>query len=150
MRMNRFRLIPIAGLLLILSGITGCLDFGDDWNTTTPTTEQRQASLRFVKLDPNDTTLKILGVKYIGSGIDKAIWLKLQVANDADFLQKYPATLVEHTQYGKSSHHEAWWKLGEATNVTAYQYTVTTNRLAYMWIQQRDKDHVVYIQSNER
>lgn len=150
MRLTMIKIIQSVGLLLMLLSMAGCLDFGDDWNTTTPTTEQRQASLRFVKLDPNDTTLKILGVKYIGSGIDNAIWLKLQVANDTDFLQKYPATPIITTQHEKPDYKEAWWALGSATNVATYQYAVTTHRLAYVWIQQHDDGQVVYIQSNER
>ena len=68
----------LIALAIFLSVLTGCLDFGEDEETISPTKDQVSRCRSEMYLNPS---IKItpLGFKLEGSGIDDAIWFKFKI-----------------------------------------------------------------------
>jgi len=98
-------------LVVIVSTTVGCLSFGTDEETTSPT--ESQVSRCRTEMYLNDA-LKItpLGYKLLGSGIDDQIWFKFRVDVN-DLSQVFDTSVVDTSSFEKFVMHErdelAWW-----------------------------------------
>lgn len=70
------RIVLVTALLMALS-LTGCLEFGEDVETTAPTQAQVDRCRSDMYLN-RLTKITPLGYKLEGSGIDDAIWFKFE------------------------------------------------------------------------
>lgn len=137
-------------LLLSLLGLSACLSFGEDWTTTTPTPEQRVYALQFVGLDPQDKSIRVVGVHFLGSGIDSAIWLKLETPPEATPFSGEPLSHEAHYSYSADSmSHLPWWD-PRGRQGTRYVYPVTSYRNANVFVVSEANRQVWYITSFEQ
>ena len=127
---------------------TGCLDFGDDINTTSPTKKQIDDCISRMYLNPS---LKIepVGYMYQGSGMDDAICLKFYTdTNDIDtifakiFVDK--SKFAEGFTFSQDPADLNWW---DTANKTFYgaQIELPNNKFMNVGIEKVDDKYAVYI-----
>jgi hypothetical protein len=112
-------------LLILLSlSIFSCLDFGLDYNSTEPSYERISQAKQILYLQPQ-LEMEILGMKYLGSGIDDALWFAFHVSGksmeDIFLPELLSMDVIQKNQ--KPQHEEGldWWN-DQGENWTSYQY----------------------------
>jgi len=104
--MRKYNLFNTILLLMLSAVFTGCLDFGKDEETTSPTKSQVSRCHARMYLNPS---IKITPVafKFLGSGIDDAIWFKFK-ADVSDLHKIFDSKVVDTSRfkYGFSFIHE--------------------------------------------
>lgn len=104
--------------LLLLSG-TGCLNFGSDIETNSPTEEQITFCREVMHIS-DGIDIEPLGIRILGSGIDDAVWFKFETAEsdlsalfDEEFV---PADSLEgDVTFHSGEEMPEWWDAGNRT-----------------------------------
>jgi len=139
-------------LLLITISFTGCLDFGNNEETTSPTEAQVERCRAEMYLNPS---MKItpLGFKLEGSGIDDAIWFKFET-DITDLHQIFDSNIVDSYKFENdyTSIYEVngldWWDVKEKKLIGG-QVELPNVRFMNVGIEKKEKGYVVYIMWHE-
>ena len=89
--MKKACLVLLGSLFLI--SLSGCLDFGEDEETTTPNETQISRCVAEMYLNPSNK-ITPLGYKLLGSGIDDSIWFKFKT-DSTDLSKIFDTTVVD-------------------------------------------------------
>jgi len=138
-------------LLLILS-LAGCLDFGKDEETTSPTKAQVARCRSEMYLNPS---MKItpLGFKLEGSGIDDAIWFKFKT-NIVDVQEIFDGKVVDTSKFEDyfTFTHEMnelkWWDV-KGKKLLGGQVELPNVRFMNVGVEKTNDGYVVYIMWHE-
>jgi len=142
----------IALLQLFSFMFMGCLDFGEDEETTSPDQTQVNRCRSEMYLNPS---MKItpLGFKLEGSGIDDAIWFKFKT--DVSDVQKiFDIKVVDTSKFktGFTFIHEMkelkWWDV-KNKELLGGQVELPNVRLMNVGIEKNDEGCLVYIMWHE-
>ncbi len=141
----------LIGLLLILS-LAGCLDFGKDEETTSPTKAQVARCRSEKYLNPS---MKItpLGFKLEGSGIDDAIWFKFKT-NIVDVQEIFDGKVVDTSKFEEyfTFTHEMnelkWWDV-KGKKLLGGQVELPNVRFMNVGVEKTNDGYVVYIMWHE-
>ncbi len=143
----------LIALLPILSFMfTGCLDFGKDEETTSPTKAQVSRCRSEMYLNPS---MKItpLGFKIEGSGIDDAIWFKFKTdASDVDKIFDSKVVNTSKFKDGFTFIHKMdelkWWDV-RGKKLLGGQVELPNVRFMNVGIEKNDEGYLVYIMWHE-
>ena len=150
--MSKRKTLHILACCIFAVLSNGCLDFGDDIQTTTPSKKQIDDCIHRMHLNPS---LKIEPVGYMfqGSGIDDAIWFKFYTdSNDIDkiFLKKFvdKAKFKEGFTFSQDRADLKWWG---SSNKTFYgaQVELPKSKFMNVGIEKIDDKYAVYIMWHE-
>ena len=138
-------------LLLILS-LAGCLDFGKDEETTSPTKAQVARCRSEMYLNPS---MKItpLGFKLEGSGIDDAIWFKFKT-NIVEVQEIFDDKVVDTSKFEDNFTftHEMnelkWWDV-KGKKLLGGQVELPNVRFMNVGVEKTNEGFVVYIMWHE-
>ncbi|MFT5836609.1 MAG: hypothetical protein ACI9ZV_000105 [Candidatus Azotimanducaceae bacterium] len=138
--------------LLAIISITGCLDFGNDEETTSPTKAQIDRCRHEMYLNPS-IRMTPLGFKLEGSGIDDAIWLKFKT--DVLNLQKiFDDKVVDATKFKEDftliseMSGLKWWDV-QGKNLLGGQVELPNARFMHVGVEKNYENFVVYIMWHE-
>lgn len=110
-------------LAVILLPSLGCLNFGDDVSTTTPTPAQIARCRAEMYLSP-DSNIAAKGFHLLGSGIDDAIWFRFTAETDAIANVFQPehvdVTTMQPAEELESGPEETWWSTTDALQGARY------------------------------
>ena len=145
---NRFLGLHPSGSLVF----TGCLDFGEDEQTTTPTKDQLSRCRVEMYLKPS---MKItpLGYKLEGSGIDDAIWFKFKT-DVSDLKEIFDSKVVDTSKLkdGFAFAHDMdgvkWWDT-KGKDFLGGQVELPNARFMNVGIEKNDDGYLVYIMWHE-
>ena len=140
-------LLPIFSLML-----TGCLNFGKDEETTSPTKDQVSRCRSEMYLNPS---MKItpLGFKLGGSGIDDAIWFKFKT-DISDLHEIFDGSVVDASRFkdGFTFTHEMdklkWWDV-KGKKLLGGQVELPNVRFMNVGVEKNNEGYVVYIMWHE-
>lgn len=141
------RIYSLIVLLTVLP-FTGCLDFGKDEETTSPTKVQINNCISKMYLNPS---LKItpLGFKLEGSGIDDAIWFKFKT-DVAEVQDIFNSKVVDTSKFKNdfSFIHDMskvkWWNT-KGKKFFGVQVELPNVKYMNVGIEKVDDGYVVYI-----
>ncbi len=145
-----YQLIALSLMLVFM--LTGCLDFGNDEETTTPTEAQLSRCRAEMYLNPS---MKItpLGYKLEGSGIDDVIWFKFKI-DVLDLQEIFDGKVVDTSKFkeGFTLIHEMrelkWWDV-QSKNLFGGQVELPNVKFMNVGIEKNDEGYVVYIMWHE-
>lgn len=130
----------------------GCLDFGKDEETLTPTQSQVQRCR--AEMYVNDTVnITPLGFKLEGSGIDDAIWFKFK-ADANDLAQVFDTTVVDVDKFEESAHvmpvlkDVEWWDV-EGKSLLGGRVALPHARFMNVGAEKVDGGYVIYVMWHE-
>lgn len=132
--------------------ISGCLDFGNDEETTSPNKAQIERCRSEMYLNPS-MQITPLGYKLEGSGIDDAIWFKFKT-NISDVNNIFDSKVVDTATFkaGFIFVHEMkelkWWDV-KNKNLLGGQVELPDVRFMNVGIEKNDDGYVVYIMWHE-
>lgn len=140
-------------LIAIIFSITlsGCLNFGQDEETTFPTPDQISRCFTEMYLNP-DLKLRPLGYKLEGSGIDDGIWFKFET--NADISEIFNSIIVDTTKFVQNTPllYEVkglkWWDI-TGKSLLGGQVELPNARYMNIGIEKKENIHVVYIMWHE-
>jgi len=140
----------IAGLLIITS-CAGCLKFGDDEETTSPTSAQVDRCRREMYINPS-VELTPLGYKLLGSGIDDAIWFKFPTSS-THLTEVFDGKVVDTAKFETPFTHirmkdVKWWDV-EGKTLLGAQVSLPNARFMNVGVQKTDAGFVIYIMWTE-
>lgn len=139
-------------LLVPLIAVTGCLKFGEDEETTTPTTTQVNRCKSEMYLNPS-VKITPLGFRLEGSGIDDAIWFKFKT-NSTEFSQVFDANIVDITKFKKDftfpyeMKELDWWDI-KGKSLFGAQVSLPNARFMNVGVEETDTGYVIYIMWHE-
>lgn len=91
------RVLTLLLTFVITLSLAGCLSFGEDIETTTPTPAQLAKCKSELYLN-SKTTIQPLGLYLVGSGIDDALWFKFH--SDAPTIQEiFDAKVIDTNKF---------------------------------------------------
>jgi len=137
----------LIALLLALS-FAGCLEFGKDEETTTPTKAQVDRCRSEMHLAPS-AKITPLGLKLEGSGIDDVIWFKFKTSS-ANLAEIFDSTIVDTSRFANEFTfvHEMnqlkWWDVkGKA--LFGGQVSLPNARFMNVGVKKTEEGYVIYI-----
>ena len=128
----------------------GCLSFGTDEETTSPT--ESQVSRCQTEMYLNDA-LKItpLGYKLLGSGIDDSIWFKFRVDVN-DLSQVFDTSVVDTSSFENFVMYErdelAWWDV-KGKELVGGEISLPNARYMHIGAEKIDGGYIIYIMWTE-
>lgn len=139
-------------LFIFLSGISGCLDFGEDVQTEKPTASQVSFCRKIMYLNPG---LKItpLGFKLLGSGIDDAVWFKFKT-EETSLSRIFDTTVMDVTGFAENfrfwsaSDDLSWWDV-ENKIFTGGAVSLPAVKVMNVGLEKTETGYVVYIMWHE-
>jgi len=149
MRALRSMVVLLVGLAV---GSTGCLDFGNDEETTAPTKAQVDRCRAEMYLNP---AMKIvpLGFQLEGSGIDDVIWFKFRT-DVSDWKEVFDPKTVDVSGFNNDFTHRRapnglkWWDV-KGKRLTGGQVELPNVRFMHVGIEKDGAEYVVYIMWHE-
>ncbi|MBN1888771.1 MAG: hypothetical protein JW850_12320 [Thermoflexales bacterium] len=149
MKKSPYTLAIMTTLLCVAA--MGCLDFGQDEETTTPTESQVSRCRAEMYLNPT-VNITPLGFKLEGSGIDDAIWFKFETDAD-DLAQVFDTSVVDLSKFKEGySLSElkgvAWWDVG-GKNLWGGPVALPHVRYMSVGAEKIEGGYVVYVMWNE-
>jgi len=127
--------------------ITGCIDFGKDMETTSPTDQQVSKCKEIMCLN-QDLNLEPLGLKSYGSGIDDAILFKFKTSAksmedifDTDSVDT--SSFSEDYSFREEKGLE-WWDVTDK-KFTGGQVSLPNAKYMNVGLQEEDEGFIVYI-----
>jgi hypothetical protein len=143
-------MLRIVAALAAMAGLTACLSFGPNAETTTPTAEQVARCRAEMYLSP-DLKLEPKGFKLI-QGIDDAIWFKF-VTPRQPLSQVFRSEIVDTARFKAlvglaDSHAPSWWDVNGKRLVGG---SVSLPNVRSMWvaIEEGDEQLTVYVSWHE-
>lgn len=143
----RNTLIISSVIILIIYVYVNYIFFGDDVNTISPTPEQVERCRNEMYLNKN-ISIEPLGFKYIGSGIDDAVWFKFRT--DGNIVDLFSSEVVDFKlfsdKYSMTSHSEIeWWNV-ESKILFGGQISLPNNKIMNVGIDKKNENvSIVYI-----
>ncbi len=141
------KIFILTALFFFATTLMGCLKFGEDEETTTPTTAQVSRCFSEMYLNPS-LELRPLGYKLEGSGIDDGIWFKFETS--VDISQIFNSTIVNVSKFerGFTFLHEMkelkWWDVA-GKSFLGGQVELPNARYMNVGIEKKGAGYVVYI-----
>lgn len=147
--MNIFRLLMLLAVVLSCSG---CLEFGNDEETSSPTKKQVDRCRSEMYLNPS-MQITPLGYKLEGSGIDDAIWFKFKTdVSEAQEIFDIKVVDTSKFQIGFSFIREMtelrWWDV-KNKELLGGQVELPNVRFMNVGIEKNNEGFVVYIMWHE-
>jgi len=148
------KLILLPGIIVCIA-LSGCLNFGKDEETTSPTPEQIARCFSEMHLNPN-LKLQPLGYRLEGSGIDDGIWFKFET--EANISEIFKSSIVDITKFTENSNyiHSSemkklkWWDTAGKTLMGGQvELPLPNARYMNIGIEKKGKSNVVYIMWHE-
>jgi len=142
----------LVTILLLAVFCTGCLDFGEDEETTSPTNAQ-VARCRSEMYLNRSVQLTPLGYKLLGSGIDDAIWFKFK-PESTDLTEIFDNTVVDTFEFKSpfTFDHEMkdlqWWDV-EGKTLLGGRVSLPNARYMTVGINKTEEGYVIYIMWHE-
>jgi hypothetical protein len=138
--------------LFSLMALTGCLKFGNDEETTTPTTAQvaRCKSEMFLN---SSATIIPLGYKLLGSGIDDAIWFKFKT-QCTDISEIFDTQVVDITKFKNEIifRHDVknleWWDVS-GKDLIGGQVSLPNAKYMNVGLLKTEEGYIVYISGHD-
>lgn len=139
-------------LLLLVISMVGCLKFGDDEETTSPTKKQIDKCRAVMYLSP---VMKItpVGYKFQGSGMDDAIWFKFKT--DAAAIEDiFDSKIVDASEFKEGFKlncdmtKSKWWN-AEGKKFLGGQIALPNVKYMNVGIEKINDGYVVYIMWHE-
>jgi len=147
------KIIKRLTLLLLVVLIAGCLRFGKDEETTSPTKIQIDKCKTVMYLNPS-INISPVGYKIIGSGIDDAIWFIFKT-DTAEIQDIFDSKVVDTSEFkeGFTFNYDniwkmKWWKT-EGKRFLGGQVELPNVKYMNVGIEDVDDDFVVYIMWHE-
>ena len=141
----------LIGLLLVIS-LNGCLDFGEDEETTTPNKTQINRCVAEMYINPS-IKINPLGYKLLGSGIDDSIWFKFNTES-TDLSQIFDTTVVDVTKFKENFTFLSqpkdldWWDV-KGKSLLGGQLELPNVRFMNVGIDKTGDGYTIYIMWNE-
>jgi hypothetical protein len=141
--------IKIVLASLVVASI-GCLEFGTDEETTTPTEDQ--VSRCRTEMYLNDAAeITPLGFKLLGSGIDDVIWFKFEADAD-DLSQVFDTSVVNTDEFEKNVMYKMedveWWDV-EGKELVGGEISLPNARFMNLGAEKIEGGYIVYIMWHE-
>jgi hypothetical protein len=127
--------------------LSGCLSFGSDEETTSPTKAQVTRCVREMYINPK-IEIRPMGFKLEGSGIDDAIWFKFET--DAELANIFDSKMVDAGTFQQRSNSAAgvtgpkWWHLPQKV-ISSEAIALPNARYMSVYIEKHGKRHIVSI-----
>lgn len=140
------------GLVSLAVAMAGCLKFGDDVETTSPTTAQVKRCVTEMHLNPA-VQMTPLGFRLIGSGIDDSIRFKFKTSV-SEVSQIFDPNVVDVTKFTTKvetfvdKHEPKWWDT-KGKSLLGGQVQLPNARFMDVWIEKTQDGCVVYIHWSE-
>ena len=140
-------LLPILSFMF-----TGCLDFGKNEGTTSPTPDQVNRCRSEMYLNPL-MRITLLGFKLEGSGIDDAIWFKFK-SGISDVQKIFDVKVVDTSKFktGFTFIHEMkelkWWDV-KNKELLGGQIELPNVGFMNVGIEKNDDGYIAYIMWHE-
>ncbi|MCK4542438.1 MAG: hypothetical protein KAU17_09400 [Spirochaetales bacterium] len=134
--------------LLVALSFTGCLEFGENEETITPTKTQVDRCRSEMYLNPS-AKITPLGFKLEGSGIDDAIWFKFKTKS-ANLAEIFDSKVVDTSKFTNdfSSFHEMkklkWWDVKDK-NLFGGQVSLPYARFMNIGAEKTEEGYMIYI-----
>lgn len=127
--------------------LAGCLNFGDDIETTSPSPKQVSGCAKLMYLNPN---IKIdpMGLKIIASGIDDIVWFKFETR--ANIKNIFNAKYVDVSNFSKNEYvitpakNISWW-IKRKKLLLGGQIELPNVKNMNVGIEQQKNRNIVYI-----
>lgn len=138
--------------LVVTLSCSGCLEFGNDEETTSPTKEQVDRCRSEMYLNPS-MQITPLGYKLEGSGIDDAIWFKFST-DVSEVKELFDIKVVDTSKFqtGFSFIHDMtklkWWDV-KNNELLGGQVELPNVRFMNVGIEKNNQGFVVYIMWHE-
>ena len=138
--------------LVVTLFFSGCLEFGNDEETTSPTKEQVDRCRSEMYLNPS-MQITPLGYKLEGSGIDDAIWFKFRT-DVSEVKELFDIKVVDTSKFhtGFSFIHDMtklkWWDV-KNNELLGGQVELPNVRFMNVGIEKNNEGFVVYIMWHE-
>jgi hypothetical protein len=138
-------------IIIISISLSGCLNFGKDEETTSPTPAQVSRCYSEMYLNP-DLKIHPLGYKLEGSGIDDAIWFKFET--DAAVSEIFNSTVIDTTKFTQNYTllYEIkglkWWDI-KGKSLLGGQIELPNVRYMNVGIEKKGDSNLVYIMWHE-
>ena len=138
--------------LALLFTLNGCLRFGDDEETESPTTDQVNRCISEMYLNPS-IPITPLGFKLLGSGIDDAIWFKF-ITEEKSLSDVFDTTVVDVSklekdfQFSPLSDVGKWWDVQDK-NLQGGQILLPNVRCMNVGIEKLETGYMIYIMWHE-
>ncbi|MBW8016942.1 MAG: hypothetical protein FVQ82_12220 [Planctomycetes bacterium] len=140
--MNKLYLLFVIPVL-----VGGCLDFGDDEVTTSPTKAQvdRCRSAMYLK---SSADIDPLGYMLFDSGIDGSIWFKFK-SKSSDLTEIFDTKVVDVSKFQDGfTHYEKkelkWWDV-KGKKFYGGQVSLPNVRYMNVGVEKTDQGYLVYI-----
>ncbi len=139
-------------MVLVCVFSAGCLKFGNDEETTTPSAEQVARCRSEMYLHPG-LRIRPLGYKLIGSGIDDAIWFKFGVDTSSP-AEIFNTNVVDVSGFGDEFELQApsascqWWDIG-GKKIYGGSVSLPNVRFMNVGIKGDEGEAIVYIMWHE-
>jgi hypothetical protein len=129
-------------LFITLFTLSGCMDFGSDYETAHPTKENKEQLLSFFNIKDPKGSMIVYGIDFVGSGQDDCMTAKIECD-----MATFPQAKEDSTPT-KPSNVKKWWDI-EGKPGKWHTYNIG-NRSAYVFIVPKDKDRIfAYLYSFE-
>lgn len=144
-------IIITIGLLFLIS-LSGCLEYGDDEETTTPNPEQVNRCIAKMRLNPS-IKMTPLGFKFDQSFLDNGIWFKFKT-DTTDLSQVFDTTKVDVTKFKKDfdllypMKGSKWWDIKNKSFLGG-QIALPNGRFMNIGIETLDDGYMIYIMWHE-
>ena len=146
------RVIRLLAGLLMAASLSGCLEYGTDEETASPTQAQvdRCRAEMYLRADLEMTPL---GFKLEGSGIDDAIWFKFETPCE-DLQAIFDGAVVDTSGFktGFTFDHAmkdlVWWDV-QGRQLVGAQVQLPNARFMNVGVERLERGHVVYIMWHE-
>lgn len=138
--------------LLVALSFAGCLEFGEDKETITPTKARIDRCRSEIYLNPS-TKITPLGFKLEGSGIDDAIWFKFK-AESIDLAEIFDSKVVDTSKFKNDFTflHEMktlkWWNV-KGKKLLGGQVSLPNARFMNVGVEKTEDGYKVYIMWHE-
>lgn len=139
LRTVRYFLLPLL--------LSGCLSFGSDVETASPSPEQVARCVAEMYINPG-VVIRPLGFKLLGSGIDDAIWFKFETTANVQSL--FNLKIVDTSGFSESSNQAqdgqgpSWWDLS-GKKLLGGQVQLPNARFMNVHIEKKGDRNIVYI-----
>ena len=146
------KIIQSFTLVFLVILITGCLKFGDDEETTTPTKAQLEKCRAIMYLN-SSINISPVGYRFQGSGMDDAIWFKFKT-DAAEIQDIFDSKVVDTSEFKEGFslnnyiNKMKWWDT-EGKKFLGGQIALPNVKFMNVGIEKMDDTYIVYIMWHE-
>jgi hypothetical protein len=144
--------IHLLTVLLIALSFTGCLEFGEDEETRSPTKARVDRCRSEMYLD-SSARITPLGYKLLGSGIDDAIWFKFRTES-TDLAEIFDSKVVDTSKFNNDFTFSSemknvkWWDV-KGKKLFGGQVSLPNVRYMNVGVNKTEEGYVIYVMWHE-